>query len=288
MTALEKKSDGNTEHIKITDGDFERFRDFFYRKTGIYFEDSKRYFVDKRLKARIVKTDHRGFRDYFTFLRFQSTDEEMQELINTMTVNETYFFREKYQFECLVNTVLDDVLKRKSPGESIKIWSLPSSTGEEAYSIALYLMERWPKIEEVDVELYASDIDTRVLERAMKAVYSKRSVEGLPKDILHRYFDRMSDDVYQAKDDLRDCVEFCNVNIIDDKAMRSYRGFDVVFCRNMLIYFDDASRRLAAEAIYDALNPGGVLFLGHSESMSRISSLFKVKKYPETIAYIKE
>jgi chemotaxis protein methyltransferase CheR len=273
--------------LVITKHDFDRFRDFFYRKTGIFFEDSKRYFVDKRLINRIKKTDHLKFRDYFVFLRFETDGKELQELINCMTVNETYFFRESYQFDCMVNHALDEILEHKCDGETLKIWSLPSSTGEEAYSIAIYLMEYWPQIENVDVEIYASDIDSSVLAKAREGIYNQRSVAELPKHLLAKYFKPLSNNRYQAIKDLRDCVEFCPVNIMEDKQMKSFRNFDLVYCRNMLIYFDDTSRRLAAEAIYDALNPGGILFLGHSESMSRISSLFKVKKFSESIGYQK-
>ncbi|MEM9102495.1 MAG: protein-glutamate O-methyltransferase CheR [Pseudomonadota bacterium] len=273
--------------LLIKDGEFARFRDFFYRKTGIYFEDSKRYFVDKRLITRVKILNYKTFREYFTHLRFETDGKELEQLINAMTVNETYFYRESYQFDCLVNSALSMVGKGKTANESIKIWSLPSSTGEEAYSIALYLMENWPGINDYDIELFASDIDTSVLEKARRAVYGKRSVEGIPLTLKKKYFTELSDGRLQADNALRDCVEFTNVNIMDSQAMRYYRNFDVVFCRNMLIYFDDKSRRLAAEAIYDALAPGGILFLGHSESMSRISSLFKVIRFPETIAYQK-
>ena len=280
-----QQAKANAAGISLTSGDFERFRDFFYRKTGIYFEDSKRYFVDKRIVHRIQKTDHEGFRDYFTFVRFERSGKELQQLINAMTVNETYFFRESYQFDCMVKHTLDEIVRNKPAKVPLRIWSLPSSTGEEAYSIAIYLMEYWPGIETVDVELYASDIDSRVLDRARRGIYNQRSVDNLPTNLLKKYFTPLSNERYQASDDLRNCVDYSNVNVIDPNDMRKHRGFDLVFCRNLLIYFDDTSRRLAAESIYDALNPKGYLFLGHSESMSRISSLFNVVKFPNCIVY---
>jgi chemotaxis protein methyltransferase CheR len=160
----------------ITDADFLKFRDFFYRKTGIHFDDAKRYFVDKRLLDRIEATGAEDFRSYFMALRFEAKGGELQQLVNVMTVNETYFFREAYQFDCLVNSLLDEVLLRKRPGERIRIWSVPSSTGEEPYSIAIYLLERWPSIHAIDVEILSSDIDTTVLEAAQRGIYSQRSV----------------------------------------------------------------------------------------------------------------
>ncbi len=270
----------------ITDADFERFRDFFYRKTGIYFENNKRYFVDKRLLSRIQETDHESFRKYFTFLRFQASGEETQELINIMTVNETYFFREEHQFDCMVEEVLDKII-RVNGRESIRIWSIPSSTGEEPYSIALYLIERWPEIENIDVEIVSSDIDSKVLARCKKGVYNKRSIDNLPKDILRKYFTPLENGYFEICKDLRESIHFTKVNLSEVSQTRQYRNFDLIFCRNLLIYFDDISRRQAAEVFYDALKPAGYIFLGHSESMSRISSLFNVCKFSKSIVYQK-
>lgn len=271
----------------ISDGEFAKFRDFFYRKTGIRFEKNKRYFVDKRILARMEATGHDSFRSYFTFMRFQASGEELQQLTNLMTVNETYFFREEYQFKCLVGPVLAELARHRPLNRPIRIWSIPSSTGEEPYSIAIYLLEYWPKIEEYDVELYASDIDSNVISRCRKGVFSARSVQYLPKAILEKYFRPLPDNQYQICDDLRESVEFSRVNISDSVEMRRFRDIDCIFCRNLLIYFDDFSRRQAVEALYDALVPGGFIFLGHSESMSRISSLFRVRRFPTAICYQK-
>jgi len=271
--------------LVIRDAEFARFRDFFYRKTGIRFEDSKRYFVDKRLIERMRETDHSSFRSYFTFMRFQASGEELQALTNRMTVNETYFFREDYQFECLVEDVLDEVVRNRRSGGPIRIWIMPSSTGEEPYSIALYLIDRWPSIETVDVTLLASDIDTGVLERARQGVYNERSVKHLPQTVLRRYFDALPGGHFRIAQDLRESVDFSCVNLNDPAETRGFRGIDVIFCRNLLIYFDDASRRQASETFFDALNPGGFLFLGHSESMSRVSSLFTPRKFPKALVY---
>ncbi len=272
---------------RITDSEFQRFRDYFYRKTGIQFEDSKRYFVDKRLLERMRITGHDSFNSYFTTLRFQASGEELQELINVMTVNETYFFREEYQFECLVESVMDEVLSRKKPGEEIKIWSIPSSSGEEPYSIAIYLLEKWPHLDDVDIEIISSDIDSKILARCRQGLYSKRSVQHLPAKLLAKYFTPSANNTYQICQDLRDSVKFTQVNLNDIAQTRRYRNIDVIFCRNLLIYFDDASRRRAADVFYDAMNKGGFILLGHSESMSRISSLFKVRKFPKAMVYQK-
>ncbi|MEB0133718.1 protein-glutamate O-methyltransferase CheR [Actimicrobium sp. CCC2.4] len=272
--------------ITISDDDFLKFQEFFYRKTGIQFETSKRYFVDKRLVERIEATENDSFRGYFTMLRFQSSGNELQALVNLMTINETYFFREEYQFHCLVNSILPDLVARKKDKSPIRIWVIPSSSGEEAYSIAMCLVERWPDINDWDVEIISSDIDTKILNQARAGVYSERSVKHVPRNYLQKYF-RETPAGFQLNDDLRSAVEFTRVNLMEAADVRSYRNFDVIFCRNLLIYFDDISRKQAAETFYDALHPGGFICLGHSESMSRISSLYKIRKFPEAIVYQK-
>ena len=152
--------------------------------------------------------------------------------------------------------------------------------------MAMYLLERWPGIAQWDVEIISSDIDTGILRKARDGRYSARSVQYVPPLWLAKYFTRIGDE-YQICDELRHAVEFTRVNLSAPAETRSYRHFDVIFCRNLLIYFDDVSRKAAAETFYDALNPDGFICLGHSESMSRISSLYKVRKFPEAIVYQK-
>lgn len=272
--------------IRISDEDFLKFKEYFYRKTGIIFDHSKRYFVDKRLIERIEATESGNFRCYFNMLRFEASGEELQNLVNTMTVNETYFFREEYQFKCLVNSLLDEITQKKTDKSPIRIWSVPSSSGEEPYSIAIYLLEHWAGIDEWDVEIMSSDIDTEIIAQAKQGHYSARSVQHLPKTFLTKYF-HYQDDGYQICDELRAAVEFSRVNIMEPSQVRAYRNMDIIFCRNLLIYFDDAARRQVAEMFFDAMKTGGFVCLGHSESMSRISSLFRVRKFPEAIVYQK-
>jgi chemotaxis protein methyltransferase CheR len=271
-------------HISIDD--FLKFKEFFYRRTGISFEPSKRYFVDKRLVERIEATRTGNFRGYFTFLRLQASGEELQQLTNLMTVNETYFLREEYQFRCLVDSILPEIVRQKTGVNAIRIWCIPSSSGEEPYSIAMYLLEHWAGITDWDVEIVSSDIDTSILRRARAGRYSARSVHNVPPRWLEKYF-RETGEEYQLCDDLRQAVEFTRVNLSEPADTFVYRNFDVIFCRNLLIYFDDASRKAAADTFYEALNRGGYLCLGHSESMSRISSLFEVRKFPDAIVYRK-
>jgi len=266
----------------LTDDDFSKFREFFYRKTGISFDASKRYFVDKRLVERMQANRCESFRAYFTLLRFQASGEELQHLTNLMTVNETYFLREEYQFRCLVDSMLPALVQNKTTRAPIRIWCIPSSSGEEPYTIAMYLLENWSGIREWDIEIVSSDIDTAMLRLARTGRYSARSVQHVPPRWLAKYFKREGDE-YQISEELRQSVEFTRVNLAESGETVRYRNFDVIFCRNLLIYFDDLSRKAAAETFYEALVPGGYICLGHSESMSRISPLFQVRKFPEAI-----
>ncbi|WP_100207605.1 CheR family methyltransferase [Sphingomonas elodea] len=271
-------------HTKVSDDDFRQFRDYFHRETGIHFDSSKRYFVDKRLSERVRETESISAKAYLTRLAQGGADIELQHLINAMTVNETYFLREEYQFKALVESVLPEIVARRSHRRPIRIWCVPSSTGEEPYSVALYLIERWPALATWDVEILSSDIDTEVLERARIGRYSPRSVQHLPRAWLARHFTRCGDD-YQLSHEVRDAVHFTRCNLAAPRETRAFRDIDVIFCRNLLIYFDDASRRQAADALYDALAPGGFVMLGHSESMARMSSLFRARKFPQAIVH---
>jgi len=275
----------------ISSEDFQRFQDFFYRKTGIIFGAAKGYFVDRRLADRFAATGADSLHAYLQHLKYDDLNgQELQQLINSMTVNETYFYREEYQFRCLVASILPEIVRGFSAANArpVRLWSLPCSTGEEPYSIAIQLLENWRDVDRYDVEIFASDIDTRVLAQARAGLYDDRSVQYLSALVKTRYFTRTASAGWQLRDDLRASVDFAPVNLNDRQDMRRHRGsFDVIFCRNLLIYFDDVSRRQAAEALYDALRPGGFLCLGHSESMSRISSLFTVRKFPDATVYQK-
>jgi chemotaxis protein methyltransferase CheR len=265
--------------------EFLKFRDFFYRKTGIFFEEAKRYFVDKRVQGRMEATGM-SFRTYFMHLRFEASGEELQQLINLMTVNETYFFREDYQMRCMVDSIIPEIVERKKRhGDGMRILSMPTSTGEEPYSLAIFLLEYWNRVNDFDVEIVGLDIDTKALAAAEKGLYGPRSVGHIPQHLLRKYFKPAKNSQHQISDDLRNSIDFRQANLNDDVQMRSYFNFDIIFCRNLLIYFDDISRRQAAETFFEVLNPGGFLCLGHSESMSRVSNLFNIRKFPEAIVY---
>ena len=268
----------------MTDEEVRRLCDFLYRRTGILLADSKRYFIDRRLAERIAATDSTSFQDYFATLRADA-DREVEYLINSFTVNETYFYREDHQFRCLTASLLGRLLPRKRPGDPLRIWSVPCSTGEEPYSIAIWLLENWDQVDTYGIEIIGSDIDTGVLQSAEAAIYGERALMRLPGDLVRRYFEELGDGRYRLLPALASSIQFTRANIIDARQTGLHRGFDVIFCRNILMYFDDSSRRVAAENLYESLVPGGYICLGHTESMSRISSLFDVCRFDDAIVY---
>ena len=176
-------------------------------------------------------------------------------------------------------------MRVKQRGEAIRIWSVPCSTGEEPYSIAIWLLENWPLVDEYEIEIVGSDIDTGVLEQARSGMYGKRALMRFLPPLIEKYFAPAGQDTWKILDGLRDSVRFTRVNIVEREETRPYGKFDVIFCRNVLIYFDDASRRIAAENLYENLAPGGFICLGHTESMSRISPLFEVRRFADAIVY---
>lgn len=276
---------GSSQPAVVTDEEFARFCEFIYRRTGLSYGEAKRYFIDRRILERVERSGVSSVQSYLALLRFDSTGRELEEIVNSLTVNETYFWREEYQFACLANSILPEVVRGKRRGEPVRIWSLPCSTGEEPYSIAIWLLENWADVDQYDVEIIASDIDTQVLSAARQGLYDARSVQRLPKWVLDRYFERPSSDRWQIVDSLRNSIEFTRINASDRAQMACMTDIDVIFCRNMLIYFDDVSRREVADSMYSSLRPSGFVCLGHSESMSRISPLFAVRRFTDAIVY---
>ncbi len=173
----------------------------------------------------------------------------------------------------------------KRPGDLIRIWSLPCSTGEEAYSIALWLLEKWPLVDSYHVEIVGSDIDTHALDAAREGRYAARSLARLPEPLIAAYFEREHHHRRRIVEDLRESVLFTQVNLNDAASAASQGRFDVILCRNLLIYFDDAARVRAAAHLHDALVPGGHLLLGHSESMARIDDRFDLVRLDAAIVY---
>jgi chemotaxis protein methyltransferase CheR len=268
----------------VTEEEFRRLCEFLYRRTGMVFTETKRYYVERRLNDRMTATGSGAFASYFARLR-GDLDGEVERFVNALTVNETYFYREEHQLRCLTAELLArrTALKRRS--EPVRLWSMPCSSGEEPYSIALWMLENWPGVDDWDIEIVGSDIDTRVLEAAREGLYGRRALMRLTGDLVEKYFEPAGEDRWRILQELRDSVRFSAVNVMKAAETAAQGRFDVIFCRNMLIYFDDASRRLAAENLFESLLPGGYICLGHTESMSRISPLFEVRRFADAIVY---
>ena len=287
MKAASPPAFSQQEAPSLTQQEFAKFCEFFYRKTGIIFTESKRYFVERRILERMDLSQCSTFREYFATVRFETAGQEMQRLVNAMTVNETYFFREDYQFDALISGILPELAVNKRPGDTIRIWSLPCSTGEEPYSIAIYILEGWDRADDFNIEIIASDIDSQVLRQAHEGIYGERALSRIPPDIRKKYFSSVAGNSFQISAELRESIDFSAVNVVDDAQMHHYSDIDIIFCRNLLIYFDDLARRQAMETMYECLAPGGFICLGHSESMSRMSSLYKPRRIGDSIVYQK-
>jgi chemotaxis protein methyltransferase CheR len=268
----------------VTEEEFRRICEFLYRRTGMLFTEAKRYYVERRIVDRMALLGIRPFATYFAYLR-SDADGEIEKFINAVTVNETYFYREEHQLRCLTSDLLAERLRSKRPGETLRIWSVPCATGEEPYSIAIWLLENWPEVDVHDIEIVGSDIDTSCVFTAREGEFGARALMRLSPRLVERFFVPTGKERWRIASDLRESVQFTSVNLVDAADMSRHGVFDVIFCRNVLIYFDDASRRLAAENLFDSLAPGGFICLGHTESMSRISPLFEVRRFSDAIVY---
>src|SRR5215217_1530773 len=257
--------------------------DFLYARTGMQFGESKRYYIDRRVAERMAHRHLVDFADYFSLLR--TDPDEAEQLINSFTVNETYFYREDHQLACLSRSILPDLVRGKGPGDKIRIWSVPCSSGEEPYSIAIWLLENWALVDAYNVEIVGSDIDSDIVAEALEANYGQRALMRLPPALVERYFEPVQNGRFRLLQDLRESVSFTGVNITDPGSVARQGRFNVIFCRNLLIYFDEAARIRCMRSLFDSLRPGGYILLGHSESMSRISERFVTRRFPEAIVY---
>jgi chemotaxis protein methyltransferase CheR len=232
---------------------------------------------DRRLACNMTDTEA-----YLKYVLVCAT--ELTELIEAVVVPETWFFRHHEALSEVARVAYEEWLPAHTTGV-LRILSLPCSTGEEPYSIAMWLLENWPSVDDYLIEIVGSDIDTRVLELAREGTFDKRALMRLPPELIGKYFEALPAERWQIAAQLRDSVSFTSVNLVEPDETRRHGQFDFIFCRNVLIYFDDASRRVAAENLYDNLLPGGFICLGHTESMSRISPLFDVRRFADAIVY---
>lgn len=275
--------------LHVTVEDYRDLTAFIYKKSGIKFEDKKRYFINKRLEKRIDALELQSTREYLRYLKFRDPDgDEFQELMNLLTVNETYFFREFPTLEAFAEFCLFETAERKKEkgDKTIRIWSAGCSTGEEPYTLAIILKEILEDSDGWKLEIIASDIDLEVLEKARNGVYDDRSVKDVPEEYYQKYFE-YKNGMHCVRPVLKNIVKFEHINLMDRLEMRKKRDIDFVFCRNVLIYFDEISRKQVVDHFYISLNQGGYIYLGHSESVGRITTAFKLKRYGKNVVYYK-
>jgi chemotaxis protein methyltransferase CheR len=258
----------------LTADELKRVCQLLYLRTGMTFDEQKRYYIERRIRDRLQKL---GLTDIASYLgMIVAHPVEIEALINAFTINETYFYREESQLAALARSMLPDVVSRRRPGDLVRIWSVPCASGEEPYSIAIWLLENWPMVD---------DIDTDALAKARAGRYGERALSRLPAEVRERYFDRVQDQHWKIIDDLKESVLLSHVNLIDPASVATERPFDVIFCRNLLIYFDDAARQIATANLFNCLNPGGFLCVGHTESLSRIDDRFELVRFDDAIVY---
>ena len=270
---------------------FEKITDLIYRQTGLRYEAKKMYFLSKRIEKRINTLGLALPEDYLKKLKYADpNNQELQNLIDLLTVNETYFFRDFQQLAAFAEHCLQEATQKRelSGKKNIRIWSAGCSTGEEPYTLSIILREMLEDFSDWDISILATDIDRNVVQKAKKRCYSKSSLRDMPSEYLGRYFTPGSNGDHHLRADVAQMVRFEYLNLMDKTSLRKHQGFDFIFCRNVLIYFDDVSRRQVVDHFYMALNPGGFIFLGSSESVAQINSAFKVKRAGNHLVYYRD
>ena len=274
----------------LTDEAFRELRDIIYKTSGIYYTESKKYLLESRILKRIQALKLNSLYDYVNFIKNPANRGELKNLFDAITINETYFFRAEQQFESLEKIIIPELIKNKAgtPNPTIRIWSAACSTGEEPYTIAMIVLEKIkPLYPNVQFQILGSDISNQVLEVARNGVYKEYSVRNMSELYLKKYF-ISKDGLFYLKDDVKRLVRFSNINLFDATQVRMVSNCDVIFCANVLIYFDIPAKQKVVSYLYDALNVGGYLFVGYSESLHGISKAFKLVHLPKAIAYKKE
>ena len=264
-------TDAQNREFSWTSADFARVQALIYQRAGISLHDGKKAMVYSRLSRRLRETGHQNFGDYLAWLESHDGP-EWQEFVNALTTNLTSFFREQHHFE-----ILAEHLRSRSSSTPWRVWCNAASTGEEPYSILITALEALGN--QPNFKLWASDIDSKVLATAARGVYRMDSVKGLDTSRLQRFFLRGkggNEGLLRVKPELQRMVEFLSVNLIrDDWPFRE--PFDIVFCRNVMIYFDAPTQRRVLEKIHRVMKPGALLFVGHSENFNESRDLFSLR-----------
>ena len=273
-------------HMELPDDVFRLLRDAIYKRTGMWFADSSKYLLQKRLSPRAQELNFDSFQKYFYFLQYDPRSEnEFDQIYDLVTTNETYFFREPAQLAAFTEEIVPDILSRK-PVRKVRIWSAGCSSGEEPYSIAMLLQERGLYGSAV-FEIFASDINQAVLAKARRGHYRENAFRATDPSLREKYFARDPDGSWRISDEVRNRVSFGRLNLYDEPRVSLLGQVDIIFCRNVIIYFDDNSKKVVVSNFYKRLVEGGYLLLGHSESLISLSTEFKLRHLKNDMVYQK-
>ena len=262
--------------FEFTDKDFEFIRRFVYEHSGIKLSDIKKDMVYSRLARRLRALKLTKFSQYCDYVQANETS-EMGHMINSITTNLTHFFREGHHFDLLKSDIFPGLSRKQPRGKRLRIWSAGCSTGEEPYSIAITMLNSFPGIASWDSKILATDLDTNVLEHCKAGRYDKRRIEGLPSDITSKWFiqEPVAADKVSVVPKLQEFISFKQLNLMLNR-WPMHGPFDIIFCRNVIIYFDKPTQQKLFQKFYDLLAPGGYLFLGHSEQLGEFQNRFEL------------
>ena len=272
----------------MTEEEFRLIRDIIYSHCGLFFDSDTKYLLEKRLAKRLPLHQLRDFKEYYHFLKYERRkDQEMSDLMDILTTNETYFFREAFQLKALTDEILPEIksVKEKKGDKTLRIWSAGCSTGEEPYTIAMLILEMGC-FQDWRVEIIGTDISHRVLQHSRKAVYGKSSFRATEDHYIGSFF-QAQENGYKVNDEVRELVTISHLNLFDQNRLALLGKMDVIFCRNVIIYFDQAAKKKIIETFYRMLNDGAYLLLGHSESLMNISTAFALKHLKNDMVYQK-
>jgi chemotaxis protein methyltransferase CheR len=274
----------NSPALQLSDNEFGMFRDLIYDECGVRIGIEKRAFLESRLRRRMSVLGVTTALEYYGVVRYSKTRmQEMPALLDIMMICETSFFRNQPQFDLLNDFVLPEIISNKLRANSrlIRVWSAGCSTGQEPYSAVMALLERVPEPESWNLRVFASDLSFTALERAQSGVYSADQIRGLREPYMSKYFHREGGN-YVVNEDVKRRIVFDYHNLKHDNGLRS---LDVVFCRNVMIYFDTDEQRRLITRFTSCLVPGGYLFIGHAESLQGLSQKFAMIHRDKGIAY---
>ena len=273
--------------IRLQPEEFRLLRDLISGYCGLYFEESSLYFLERRLQNRLEEKQLTSFLDYYYLLLYgQEKEEELGKVVDVLTTNETYFFREANQLKTFSEEIVPEVIERKKERRTLRIWSAGCSTGEEPYTLAMIALEH-RELLGWNIEIFASDISQRVLQTARKGVYGKSSFRSTEQYYEGRYFHRTDSSRSQIDDSVKKLVSFGHLNLLQPEQWTILAHFDIIFCRNVMIYFNAESKKKMVDNFHHKLEKGGFLLLGHAESLMNISTAFLLRHFRHDMVYQK-